>query len=559
MGEFNEYVFCPYCGGITAPGTCVNCGMPTNGQSQSQNETQNVASESVMPKTEPAYAKYQPQGEQPQQASGQYQPQTQQAQQSGGQYQPQGQSVQQGNGQYQTQGQQMSQYQSQGQQMSSQQSQVRSQSGPQGYAQYQPKAMSETSGNVQEQTPAPSAQGYNPYQQPMGTNNYGYGAGQTNNQGMGQNFGQAQNGGNQYSQPNVTYNEKPKKKSRWWIWLLVIGFILFFGVIIVAIAIIAAMIFFGTSDVSTLGNNSPTQGTTPPQVTVPDSTEDEYDDSTLAVYARELGRLNFGDFDWDFYADSAMVYSDTTDGSKDFYLNKDYQSTFGSNHDNHTLSEFTGQYYEPFVDCIDTSYDYRLSRHYLTYSNVVDEVIVNADIAYIQFEGDTIPNEEELNRRILEMTANDFWGYLQGQTSLAYIPSEVNFMVDSFIPYNDGEKMSILLDVNTYLDGYREEHYIYAINIDLVNGEIMDNASILKIDEDFGAMFRERNNAQNGEDVIAVVNCTDKELADLLSDPDTNIVFFSPYGMEVGINYMADGYSWGWVSITLSDYEDYLQ
>lgn len=514
MGEFNEYVFCPYCGGITAPGTCVNCGMPTNGQSQATNTTQNIAQEQAMPTPEPAYAKYQPQG----------------------------------------------------QQMSSQQSQVQSQSGTQGYAQYQPKAMSETSGNVQEQTPAPSAQGYNPYPQPMGTNNYGYGAGQTNNRGMGQNFGQAQNfgqtqnGGNQYSQPKVTYNETPKKKSHWWIWLLVIGFILFFAVIVVAIAIIASMFFFGTSDVSTLGNNGPTQVTSPPQqVSVPDSTEDEYDDSTLAVYARELGRLNFGDFDWDFYADSAMVYSDTTDGSKDFYLNKDYQSTFGSNHDNHTLNEFTGQYYEPFVDCIDTSYDYRLSRHFLTYSNVVDEVIVNADIAYIQFEGDTIPNEDELNRRILEMTANDFWGYLQGQTSLAYIPSEVNFMVDSFIPYNDGEKMSILLDVNTYLDGYREEHYIYAINIDLVNGEIMDNASILKIDEDFGEMFRERNNAQNGEDVIAVVNCTDEELADLLSDSDTNIVFFSPYGMEVGINYMADGYSWGWVSITLSDYEDYLQ
>lgn len=537
MGEFNEYVFCPYCGGITAPGTCVNCGMPTNGQSQSQNEMQNVVSEPAMPKSEPAYAKYQPQGQQPQQTGGQYQPQTQPAQQIGSQYQPQG------------------------QQTISAQSQIQaqSQSGSQGYTQYQPKTTSETSGNVQEQTSAPSAQGYNPYPQPMGTNNYGYGTGPINNQGMGQNFGQTQSSVNQHSQPNVTYNEKPKKKSRWWIWLLVIGFILFFGVIIVLIAIIASMIFFGTSDVSTLSNNGPTQITNTPQVTVPDSTEDEYDDSTLAVYARELGRLNFNDFDWDFYADSAMVYSDTTDGSKDFYLNKDYQSTFGSNHDNHTLSEFTGQYYEPFVDCIDTSYDYRLSRHFLTYSNVVDEVNVYADIAYIQFEGDTISNEDELNRRILEMTANDFWGYLDGQTSLAYTPSEVNFMVDSFIPYNDGEKMSILLDVNTYLDGYREEHYIYAINIDLVNGEIMDNASILEIDENFGAMFRERNNAQNGEDVIAVVNCTDEELADLLSDPDTNIVFFSPYGMEVGINYMADGYSWGWVSITLSDYEDYLQ
>ena len=29
MGSYNEYVFCPHCGGITIPGICVNCGMST--------------------------------------------------------------------------------------------------------------------------------------------------------------------------------------------------------------------------------------------------------------------------------------------------------------------------------------------------------------------------------------------------------------------------------------------------------------------------------------------------------------------------------------------------
>lgn len=35
-----EYIFCPYCGGITAPGICVNCGMSTDIQ-EYENDAQN--------------------------------------------------------------------------------------------------------------------------------------------------------------------------------------------------------------------------------------------------------------------------------------------------------------------------------------------------------------------------------------------------------------------------------------------------------------------------------------------------------------------------------------
>ena len=467
MGEYNEYVFCPHCGGITIPGICVNCGRRTSADTPADNEMQDMVHIQDQQVTESSYEKYQPKGQ-------------------------------------------------------------------------------------------PVSQGYESYYSPNNVN--GYNQSPVNNQ---VHMSNQMPGNNQSpvvnSVPlNTTY--EPPKKSHWWIWLLVIGLFLFLGIIFVVVAIIVAFIFFGTT--TTISSSSLTTQYTPQAsvTVVPEAQDDyEYAELGLTVYGRELERLDFSAFDWENAAENAMIYSETDDGSNDFFLNKDYESSFGSNHDNHTLSEFTGMYYEPFVDCIDTSYDYGLSRHFISYSDVEDNMMVNANIAYIQLEGNTVPNEDDLNRRILEMTANDFWGYLDGQKSLAYTPSDVTFIVDSFIPYNDGEKMSILLDANVYYDGYQEEHYIYGINIDLVNGEIMDNGSILEIDEDFAAMFRERNDAQNGTDVVGVINTTDEELAGLLANPDTNIIFYSPYGMEIGFNYMADGYSWGWVSITLSDYENYLQ
>lgn len=454
MGSYNEYVFCPHCGGITIPGICVNCGMSTE----------------VKNKQEPVVQE-----------------------------------------QSETTGKQAMNFQ--------------------------------TQSNVQQQSATNMQQPVNMQQQSMN---------------------RQQQAAFSRQQPDMSYTvNTPQKKSHWWIWLLIIGFVLFFGVILVLIAVVGVIFFSTSSNMTSAGGGALPQvqyeiDTSGVQVTVPETSEvpDEY---ATTVYGRELERLDFSTFDWDMYANSALVYSDTDDGSKDIYLDKEYQSTFGSNHDNHSINDFTGQYFEPFVDCIDPSYEYGLERHFVNYSNVDGSTIVNANIAYIQFSGDTIPNEAELNRRIMEMTMNDFWGHLDGQTSLYSSTSEITYMVDSFIPYNDDEKISILLDVNLYEDGYREDHYVYAINIDLVNGEIMDNGSILEIDETFAAMFRERNNAQNGEDVMGVINADDAEIAELLSSPETNIVFFSPYGMEVGYNYQTANYTWGWVSITLSDYEDYLK
>lgn len=447
MSNFTEYVFCPYCGGITAPGTCVNCGKLTD------------------------------------------------------------------------------------------------------------IGIEETNGSQQ---PTENAQSGRMYGQNMQMNQNGqmYGA---------------------YQQPINTYamQEPSKKKSRWWLWLIIITGVLFLGLII---AIILIIVFFAMSFVNdTNAGVSTIPVVTQPQVAVsempiteeePDSYEYDSDDTgeyygadefAMEVYQRANSRIDFSYLDYEAYFNSANYYADFTDGSNDIFLKDNYMSTFGSNHNEHSADEFTGEYFEPFVDCIDDSYDYNLIRHYMEYMGKEDDIYVNAFIAYYQLEGEGIPNLDALNEEIYLITVNDLFSRLEGYTDYGWYTGETTIIVDSFVPYNDGEKMSILLDITIAEGDMLADSYIYGINIDLVNGEIMDNGSILNVDTEFAAMFREKCCAQNGPDIDGLNYLEDDELVAFLSNDSTNIVFYSPYGLEVGYAYETSEGSKGWMTITMMDYEEYLQ
>ncbi len=503
-GNVKEYIFCPYCGGITNPGVCVNCGMPTNGEQPATEAKQ-----------ESAGVKNQGMNMQPIQ---------------GATY---------GNAPYNQRGQGGASY---------------------GNTSYnQPGQGSTPYGNVSYNQPGQGSTPYGnvPYSQPgQGSTPHGNAP-----------YNQPRQGSVPYGKNNPTNlvyeNKKPKKKSNWWIWLLVLGGVLVLGIVAI---IVACVILIGSFTASVAvdtpaGTTGSTQtgGTSISSEIEDDDDVNGVDEDTITVYHRELDRVDLSDCKWNDYASDALVYSDTTDGANDIFLAVDYSSTFGSNHLNYTIDDFGGQYYEPFVDCIDSNQEYGLSRHFMQYSNVHDDVLVNGYIAYIQFEGDTIPNEDEINRKILELTANDLWAHLEGIQPYYVTDEEVTFMVDSFVTYNDDEKMSILLDVNIVEYEQLAESYIYAINIDLVNGKIMDNGEILQTDVDFATMFREKCCEQNGTDIDGLNYLTDEELADILSDSGSNIVFYSPYGIEVGYAYETSDYARGWMTITLSDYEQYLK
>ena len=48
-----------------------------------------------------------------------------------------------------------------------------------------------------------------------------------------------------------------------------------------------------------------------------------------------------------------------------------------------------------------------------------------------------------------------------------------------------------------------------------------------------------------------------KQLLDFLSDENTNIVFYTPVGLEIGFNYTTSD-STGWVTATIKDYAGYV-
>ena len=97
--------------------------------------------------------------------------------------------------------------------------------------------------------------------------------------------------------------------------------------------------------------------------------------------------------------------------------------------------------------------------------------------------------------------------------------------------------------------------YVYCINIDMNAGVVMDNTDIIEVDDDFSVDFRERNERQNGENDM-LDSMSDQEITKHLKSEDDLIIFYTPLGMEIGMNY-GDGY--GWVTVTYNDYKKYLK
>ena len=84
------------------------------------------------------------------------------------------------------------------------------------------------------------------------------------------------------------------------------------------------------------------------------------------------------------------------------------------------------------------------------------------------------------------------------------------------------------------------------------NGIILDNESMLNIDDDFSVEFRERSDIQNGE-IEHLTAMSDQEITGHFNSSDI-IVFYTPQGMEIGFNYDE-----GWVTVTYKEYEQYLK
>ena len=241
---------------------------------------------------------------------------------------------------------------------------------------------------------------------------------------------------------------------------------------------------------------------------------------------------------------------------EDPFVADDYVNRWGTNHDNHSKSEFTGEYYESICECIDESVDYKINREFYDYESPDSNVVIR--VAFYQLEGD-IPNIDELNDEILAYSAYMAGNYFDSYPEGSDYEGTMELDTDSYITFNDDKTMSIVLDEYWDIDG-STGFDLYGINVDLQNGVLLENNAILDINEEFAGIFRERNSAQNEYDggIPAVDEISDQEIADSMNDTTTSIIFYTPMGMEVGYNYTYNNY-YGWVTVTFKDYEKYLK
>ena len=79
----------------------------------------------------------------------------------------------------------------------------------------------------------------------------------------------------------------------------------------------------------------------------------------------------------------------------------------------------------------------------------------------------------------------------------------------------------------------------------------MEGTELFWLDEKFAADFRRREAWENGEG--ALTNYSDEEILEMLKDPAYLVVFYTPMGMEVGLNLGNRV-----VYVTYEDYEQFL-
>ena len=349
-----------------------------------------------------------------------------------------------------------------------------------------------------------------------------------------------------------TPKKDKKKKNLTWLWVLLILFPIV--ALIVLIIVLIVVLFFMFS-----GNNN--MVLTPPELD-PSAVIDDGDD-TYRYYkdfaAHNGERKQIDDFDISMYSSLAKMYRNVeSDNQNDYFWREgDKEGIFGS-HDMTDRDTITGPYYEPFYESFDDSYGYGYQRRYIKYMDDINGVAVDAKVGYYVLEGDNIPNIDEINTELYYQQCYDFVQYLRGK-SVYSASTRLEMNIDNYITYNDDEILSIVTDVNVFVDGgeNREELCIYGINVDLKNGVIMDNSTILDYDT-IADEFRDKSDKQNGvSDTLK--DMTDEEIKQIITDPAATIVFFTPVGVEVGFAYTYNYSGIGWITVSYEEYEDLLK
>ena len=247
----------------------------------------------------------------------------------------------------------------------------------------------------------------------------------------------------------------------------------------------------------------------------------------------------------------------------------DYEKPDENDYDDGYDDDFYNDLYDDFdYDHYDDDYDYDSEKYYTLHDDIKTDLSYQVDFDYYEYDsdnenvailvsypivkGDNVSNLDKINSA-LRSEVDVLTEYFEEEYE-DYIVDEDSYFTalsTGYVTYMDEEKMSVVFSEYIYSD-YYVDVFLYSINIDMENGMILDNESILNIDDEFSVEFRQRSDVQNGE-ISYLTSMSDQQMTRLLNSSDV-IVFYTPKGMEIGFNYEE-----GWVTVTYEEYEKYLK
>lgn len=168
---------------------------------------------------------------------------------------------------------------------------------------------------------------------------------------------------------------------------------------------------------------------------------------------------------------------------------------------------------------------------------------------YPKVESD-VYNVEQLNEALYE-EKETFLEFCDLLAEYGEIEDDYQCDIVAYVTYMDEQKFSIVYNETIQDGSYIYLAMLYSVNVDIRNGGVLDNPNMLEINDTLIQELRRRDEEQNGG---RLDDYTDAEIEESLKDPITLILFYTPLGMEIGVN-LDDG----WLTVTFKDYEKYLK
>jgi len=292
-----------------------------------------------------------------------------------------------------------------------------------------------------------------------------------------------------------------------------------------------------------------------------DDTDDDIVDE-FAGYSETIEPLYGGtsQFDYDKFVEDFInnaneYWDEPADDTNDFYLNGSYSSYMQSPYSQEFIERdgFETPYYQYVVNSYVENDNYEVERRIIRFEGQINGIFANAYCAYYNLYSDDV-DYTAVNEALRNQAVTSLYNYVTTHTS----SSAFNYTLycDSVITFNNDDIFSVAYNSTAYADNNTQTFYIHGVNVDVKNGEVMDNTKIFNLDDDFSRFFISRSNTQNS--FVEAINYSDiKDVTKVLNDDDSLIVLFTPLGLEIGCDYRYK-YTYGWVTVTINDFDKYL-